>query len=390
MDLPTAANVRGLLAQFQGNGTVVSCYADTSAIDGFRPLWVTRFKTEAGAVKRLLAEAPQAGRNNNIDQDLSAIRSTLESPEARHDRQARGLAVFSDSRRGLLRTFALSLPVENRVVVDASPYLVPLLEVLFRNRTYLAVFTDSHRGRLYAASPAEAVVLAELSHEIPSRQHPLGERGGKQEMNTARHREELVGRYYKDLVQHVEKAWAERHFQGLILLGRHEVTEAVRKLLPPRLASRVVHEGSHAWAEDSGALRDEVVALVAKANRQAEEQFFKGIQGRLDEGYGIAAGAQQVIEAIQTGRLGARGHGCLVLGPDPLEVVGRCTGCRSLWPDVPANCPRCQAPCAEANLWEELLLLALRHDLAVYFAKPNGALTRRGGVVAVLPENKGK
>src|SRR5919204_3506619 len=156
MDLPTAANVRGLLTQFQGNGTVVSCYADTSAIDGFKPLWVTRFKTEAGAVKRLLAEAPHPGRNN-VDRDLAAIRSTLESPQARQARSARGLAVFSDSRRGLLRTFALSLPVDNRVVVDATPYLVPLLEVLFRNRSYLVVLTDTHRGRLYSASPAEAV-----------------------------------------------------------------------------------------------------------------------------------------------------------------------------------------------------------------------------------------
>jgi len=73
-----------------------------------------------------------------------------------------------------------------------------------------------------------------------------------------------------------------------------------------------------------------------------------------------------------------------VFGPDPREVVARCTACRSLWIEVPETCLRCQAPCVEASLWEEMLLLALRHGLVAHFVRKDPELARRGGVAAVL------
>jgi hypothetical protein len=92
-----------------------------------------------------------------------------------------------------------------------------------------------------------------------------------------------------------------------------------------------------------------------------------------------------VIEAIKKGRVGPRGHGYLVFGPDRREVVARCTTCRSLWIEVGGTCPRCQSPCVEGNLWEELLLLALRHEVTAHFVREDPELARCGGVAAVLP-----
>jgi hypothetical protein len=103
------------------------------------------------------------------------------------------------------------------------------------------------------------------------------------------------------------------------------------------------------------------------------------------EGYGVAAGPGEVIEAINKGRVGPRGHGYLVFGLDQREVVARCTTCRSLWVEVPTTCPRCQARCVEASLSQELLLLlALRHDLAAYFVRSDPELERRGNIAAVF------
>jgi hypothetical protein len=93
-----------------------------------------------------------------------------------------------------------------------------------------------------------------------------------------------------------------------------------------------------------------------------------------------------VVEALQRGRVGPRGHGYLILGPDPREAVARCTACRSLFVEMPAACPRCQAPCVDASLWEEILLLALRHDVAAHCLKASEPLARCGGVAAVIPE----
>ena len=101
--------------------------------------------------------------------------------------------------------------------------------------------------------------------------------------------------------------------------------------------------------------------------------------------YAVAVGAAAVVEALQAGRLSPRAEGGeLLLTGDPGEAVGRCSACRRLSMEAPAACPRCGAPMEEANLWEELLVVCLRHRLPVVFVGPAKELLRYGGVAAFL------
>lgn len=386
--LLTLARLRPVLdeSRFKGDGLMVSCYADLSPGPGFTPAWPGRFKSKVTAVKKMLADEPQAWRE--VEGNIQAVGRALEAPEA----NARGMAVFSAHQRGFFESFALDVPPGNELVVHEGPYLVPLLEALYRQREYLVVLTDTHRGRLYAATPGGVRLLREIEEEVPRRQHSAGERWGKEQATIARHREDRILHYFKDLAELVEKAWADHPFRGLVLLGEHEVLEHLRTRLPPRLAAHVVHEGPHAWTDSPLAIDGGVRAAAEGASRAHEGQVLDDLKRRLREGYAVAAGPAEVIEAIEKGGVGPRGHGYLVFGPDPREVVGRCTACRSLLVDVPATCPRCQAACVEASLWEELLLLSLRHDLAAYCVQSDPELVRRGGVAAVLakPEPAGQ
>jgi protein required for attachment to host cells len=298
------------------------------------------------------------------------------------------MAVFSALQRGFFQSCALDVPVENDLVVHEAPYLVPLLRAFYQQRESLVVLTDTHRGRLYAATPGSVRLLQEIDEEVPSRQHSAGERWGKEQATIARHREDRILHYLKDLVELVEKTWAEHPFGGLVLRGEPEVLEHFRKRLPPRLAGQVVHEGPQTWTEKPLAIDGEVRAILTGALRAREEYLLEDLQHRLREGYPVAIGPGEVLEALEKGRIGPRGRGYLLFGPDPRELVGRCSVCRSLWLEVPDACPRCQAPCVEASLWEELLLLALRHDLTAHFVRSDPELARCGGVVAVLPRQE--
>jgi hypothetical protein len=376
----TLEDLRPLLDQFRGDGLMVSCYADLSTAPGLAARWPGPFKAKATAIKAMLADDAQAWRQ--FERNFQALGRAMEAPDARH---ARGLAVFAALQRGFFQSYALNLPVENELVVHEAPYLVPLLQVLYRQQEYLVVLTDTHRGRLYAATPGSLRLLREIEEAVPRRQHSAGKRWGKEQATIARHREDRILHYQKELVELVEKAWAEHPFQGLILLGEHEVLEHLRKRLPPRLAAQVVNEGPHSWTDKPRAMEEEIRAILTKALQAREEHLLEDLKQRLRDGYGVAAGPAEVIKAIEKGEVGPRGYGYLVFGPDPREVVARCTACRSLWAEVPATCPRCQAPCVEASLWEELLLLALRHELAAHFVRGDPELARRGGVAAVLP-----
>lgn len=69
----------------------------------------------------------------------------------------------------------------NRLVVDEDPYLVPLLELLYRQRRYLVVHTDTHRGRLYTAVPGAVRLIEEIDEAVPKRQRAAGELWGKRQ-----------------------------------------------------------------------------------------------------------------------------------------------------------------------------------------------------------------
>jgi hypothetical protein len=295
------------------------------------------------------------------------------------------MAVFSALQRGFFKAFALDLPNENALVIHEAPYLVPLLQGLYRQREYLVVLTDTHRGRLYAGTQGSMRFIQEITEAVPSRQHSAGERWGKEQATIARHREERIGRYFRELANLVEKTWAENQFQGLVLLGEHEVLEHVRKGLPACLATQVVYEGPQSWTDKPLAIAGEIRTILGGIVRTHEEQVLTDVKQRLRDDYGLAVGPAQVIEAIEKGRIGPRGHGYLVFGHDGREVVGRCTVCRSLWVEMPATCPRCQSPCVDGSLLEELLLMALRHDLAAHFVQDDPAMSGVGNVAAMLP-----
>jgi hypothetical protein len=126
---------------------------------------------------------------------VQAIGRALETPEARH---ALGMAIFAALQRGFFQSDALDVPVENELVVHETPYLVPLLQALCRQREYLMVLTDTHRGRLYAATPGGVRLLQEIEEEVPSRQHSAEECWGKEQATIARHREDRILHYQKE------------------------------------------------------------------------------------------------------------------------------------------------------------------------------------------------
>jgi peptide subunit release factor 1 (eRF1) len=385
MTATTWSDVQPLLDQFKGDGLMVSCYADLTVERGFQSHWSGPFKSKADTIKETLRDDQRAWQA--CMQDLHSIESVLRGSEAR---QAHGMAVFSAQERGFFRALPLDVPVKNELVIHQAPYLVPLLEALHRQRDYLVVHTDTHRGRLYAAHPGAVQLLQEVEEAVPKRQHSAGECWGTQQATIARHREDRILHYQKELVRSTEATWAKLPFRGLILLGEHEVLEHVRARLPRRLQAHIIFEAPHPWTET--VLQDDATigGLLADALKAHEKRVLDEVKDRLHQGYAVAAGPRQVVEALQNGRVGPRGYGYLVLGPDLHKAIACCTACRFLSVDMPSTCPRCQSPCIEGNLWEELLLLTLRHEIAVHFVGVDAELQAHGGAVAVLPKDHKK
>jgi hypothetical protein len=186
----------------------------------------------------------------------------------------------------------------------------------------------------------------------------------------------------------VEHGWAGGRYSGLLLFGPHTMLEHVRKALPARLRARVERETPEAWSDRLAEMEAVIQDATLRVFAQDEARDLEGLWDRLATGRAVAVGPAAVLDALQGGQFQPGGYGYLALGPDPRETVGRCTRCHALTADVPPTCPRCRAPCRSANLWEEVLLMALRHGIAVHFVDDPDKLAPYGGMVAALPKDR--
>lgn len=362
-----------------GPGIVVSSYVNTTIEEGFDSLAVGRFKAKADRGLRVLPiDHPD---RPIVERNLFATREVLDGPEAH---RAMGAAVFAAVQRGFLRAYFLNHSPSDQVVFSSEPYLVPLLAGLCQQSTYLVVLADSHQAFVYSASPAEQRLVEHVGEDVPERQRAGSERWGPQQATIARRRENVILRFHQRLADALERQWAQSTYDGIAILGPHEEIRHLREHLARRLTDRIVHEGpwNRSWAEaDLGRV---VASLAARIARSRNQALLREVHERIHQGFAVARGPVEVVDALQTGRVAPQGHGRVILGPDTREAVARCRECRLLSCAMPSFCPRCGAPCVQASLWEEILFFCHRHKISVQIVEPDSLLERQEGVVALL------
>jgi peptide subunit release factor 1 (eRF1) len=369
-------DVQMLLDRASGEGMVVSCYADTSLTAGFQSQASQRFKNEVARIEQALGETRARGR---FLKDVAAIREVLDRPPAEG---SRGVALFSAAERGLFQAFVLSEPVKDRLVLDETPYLVPLLELTHRQRRFLVVLTDTHHGALYAAAWGRIQTLAEISEPVPRRQRSAGETWGKQQATIARHREDRILHYLKALAGEIDRAWRDAPYRGVILFGAHETLEHLRNHLTTELSRHIVHQAPFSWTDGPPSVNDVVRQVLDTAMRDHDRHLVENLERRLQEHSFVAAGPQEVVNALRNGQVGYPGY--LVLQSDRGQTASRCTRCESLFTVPKLECPYCGAACQTVNLWQEVLLFAARHGIPAHFVEDGTELARYGGIAAVL------
>jgi hypothetical protein len=373
------ADVQWLADHPRGEGMVVSCYADMSVSAATRQLWREHLDNEIRRIEDELGTDTAA--RSLFQRNVAAIVAALSSRRAR---SARGMAVFAAVQRDLVHGYALAVPVANRLVVDEEPYLMPLLELLDRQRRYLVVHTDTHRGRLYTSVPGAVHLIEEITEDVPKRQRAAGELWGKQQATIDRHRKDHILHYFKELVREVERAWPEEKYDGIVLLGAHEVLQQLRPHFPDHLAERIAGEAPYAWSGRQASLESKIGAIQTTSLEEHDRRLLEDVRRRLLEGHRIATGPEGVIEALRNGQVGIAGR--IVMVPDPGATGWRCRQCGAIFVHRAEACSFCNAPCDRTNLWQAIALQAGRQHTPVHSVPAGLDLEKQGGIAALLTD----
>jgi peptide chain release factor subunit 1 len=252
---------------------------------------------------------------------LRSVREQLESEELDHDAReslradiqriadevaptadtfkGRGVAVFACHAAHFFEEVVLPRPVRDRAVVDASPYLRPLLAVLDECHRYCVVVVDREHAWIYEFFMG-SLELAKKAHGRALRDpNYAGGWQGWKEDRTHHKAELLARRHYRETAARVDEVM-RRTGAELLIVGGHR--ETVAEFLPflshelqPKVAGTFVVDPA---TMTPGQVRERADDIVGAYERREEQQLVADTFERLAEGGFAAAGLDWCLMAV--------------------------------------------------------------------------------------------
>ena len=307
-----------------------------------------------------------------IETEGAALISQTRFPDAH------GVALFACHGLSLREVVAVRMPFEDRLVVAARPFLLPLAAVLEDAPAAVVVFVDAACARLVpldATGPGEEVALEveELSRDS---------HGGWAEMVESRYRG--IMRQHRD--RHFEAvaeslaALVEGHgVEWIVLAGEPRNLAELRTSLPARIAGKIAGTIEGKRHEPAAALVARATELLGHSQQQRQAESVDTVLTEAAKSRQAVAGLDETLDAINRGAVRrfyvaksfkASGHACAACG-----ALARGDG-----PD----CRLCGSPTTRVELEQAMPDRVLAASGRVEVIDGHAGLARVGGVAALL------
>lgn len=320
-------------------------------------------------IRALLADQPAEAEH--FEESLRMAREALaENPIDG------SVALFASWALDFLVGYPLSVPVDDLLWIDSSPYIRPLAELQSDYETFITVVADNRRARVFLVTAATPVEVERVRGDVKNHV----KKGGWSQKRYQRRRGNELLHYAKEVAEAVERL-QERHAVGrIVLFGSLEARREIRDALPEALRERLVDGEGLDPETDEEELVAQAFELLEDLERQDDETLWERIRGEiLREGL-AAAGPKEVLAALRDGRVET-----LLVDREAKAEGMRCRDCELLAAARPQQCPGCGSTSVfHVDLVNELVELAEKTSAETEFTDPIPALADLGGVAALL------
>lgn len=358
------------------DGAVLSLFLDLD------PSKVPTAPARQSAVDAMLHEARRAVEDGELEHDararmrdaLTEIAGRLE-PTAIPVEGARGLAIFAPGPEAPVEVLRLPEPIANRVVLDVSAHVEPLVRLADRARWCVAL-VDRSRASFHLGNEDGMPLDGTLDDEV----HGQHRRGGWSYGRYERSIENEVSVHLDHVAEALGIALREGRFDRLVLAGQ----KTIRKDLEAKLENDV-RERLEGWidldlsAAEADAVRSAAEPVIVKARRNHEH----AVLARLAQGVNTPGGHGVAGLRTTLGALTERRVETLVVDPTLASPGSRCPACGFLGVRL-AECP------ADGTAMEQLesvveaaVALAYEQAAEVLLPAPAAELTAVEGIGAV-------
>jgi len=283
-------------------------------------------------------------------------------------------AVFVSVVNGFERVFELGASAGTSMVVDSSPYILPLLTYNEEYETYIVVYIDENHARLSIVEGEMISGRRELSESI----FHHNKKGGWSQMRYQRNREIALKHFFKEIEETLSEMVGSTHVRRIIVTGPGISREVFTASLPQDLGRRVIGTFPVSGNASDSEVIDRATEMFFETERLEEQEAVEALVSAILKGDSAVYGIQETYSATEAGRSD------LVLVSMGLRVPGwKCERDRTISFDTSA-CPNCGSECLNIDLVEELVEKAVEMRTSLEFVKDSPELDELGGVGAFL------
>lgn len=292
----------------------------------------------------------------------------------------KGLAIISCNEKNFWKEFHLSVPFKNEIVVDNTPYIKPLLDILDNYQRYAVLLVGRDAARLFLIHLGEIEEYSEIhTEEVPGR-HKKGGWFALAEKNYERHIDYHVEIHLKEVIKKLED-FLSREYVGRILIGGTE--EAVTKLksmLPQAITERIIGTFQAEMFANNKEILEKVEPILQAFEKKKEEKTVEDLISKAMKNENAVIGLEDVLNALQEGRIMK-----LVFQKDYKHSGLLCKKCGYMTIQSIINCPYCRGDLERVNyIIDFIAQKAVEQGALIEVVSENKRLEEAGNIGAFL------
>jgi peptide subunit release factor 1 (eRF1) len=287
------------LRQFDGAGVpITSVYVGVRSGPGTQQDLQTQLSSLFHEIRHLPEDA-SLGHDvrMSIRDDIGAI----EAAAAERRWPPGGVGFFSCSARELLEVVTLPTIVRDRIVVDATAWIRPLIAVLDQEHRTCVLVMDKASASLWRLYQRELEEETELRDAVLRKPNYAGWYG-LQEYGVSNRSDELVKRHFRRVGELIEEQFRLRRYDALVVGGHDEVVSQFITFLPNHLLNQLAGTFSvDPRTATTADIRDSATRLVDAYQQQHEQTLVAHVLGDAAAGRLATVGLKNCLWAAFAG-----------------------------------------------------------------------------------------
>ena len=303
----------------------------------------------------------------NFDKTMERIRDVIMKNSSREF-----LIIFASHKNGFFEMYTSNQKGKNLMIVDTSPYIRPVVEMMEDYEDIGLILMDTHRAKAFMLCENKLVPEKKIARNI-LRKH---KKGGWSQARFQRIRREEIKRFMKEVALYCEKIFKD--VDKIILAGPGNGKHIFLETIPKSLRKKIIEILDVDFDEDERKLIEIMQDVGKEKKKEDEEMLMNRIGSEILKGGMAVYGVREVLERAMEGLLE------VVLIDKNLRIAGWiCERCQLVDVGRKERCPYCGSEVSEVDVIEEIVEFCERFDSRVIFLE-NEELEEIEGIAGLL------